>query len=239
MVKRSGGESLAVEVFNQLRADIFDRRFAPGERLLAAELASRFGVSLGVLREALGLLAAQSLVQIERNRGFHVTTLSLQALSDLIVARKINEGAALRQSVERGGLAWESEVLKAHHLMASRAVYLPEEPARRNPEWVAAHMAFHYKLIEACGNQVLLDICQRLSDAAELYRAWSGAKGGGRKPRRDVAAEHKALMEAALAHDGDRAVSLFEAHIELTASIVLEVQPDLAADAADRVEPAR
>lgn len=232
MAKRIGGESLAVDVFNQMRVDIFDRRFAPGERLLPAELASRFGVSIGVLREALGLLAAQSLVRIERNRGFHVTTLSRQALSDLIVARKINEGAALRQSIEQGGLAWESEVLMAHHLLASRTIYLPGEPSRRNPEWVAAHMAFHYKLIEACGNRVLLDICQRLSDAAELYRAWSGAKGGGRKPKRDAAAEHELMMAAALAHDGDAAHSLFEAHIERTASIVLEVHPD-AAEAAD------
>lgn len=31
----------------------------------------------------------------------------------------------------------------------------------------------HSTLIEACGNQVLLEICQRLSDGAQLYRGWS------------------------------------------------------------------
>jgi DNA-binding GntR family transcriptional regulator len=222
MAKRTGGESLAVDVYDQLRADIFDRRFTPGERLKPAELGERFGVSISVMREALGLLATQNLVRIERNRGFHVITLSPDALADLTVARKINEGAALRLSVERGGVGWESEVLAAHHRMASEPIYRPDAPHRRNNDWAAAHIAFHYKLIEACGNPVLLDICVRLSDAAELYRAWSGAWAEGREPvRRDIATEHRELMEAALAHDAGRACQLFEAHVDRTAAILL------------------
>jgi DNA-binding GntR family transcriptional regulator len=223
MAKRTGAESLAVDVYDQLRADIFDRRFAPGERLKPAALGVRFGVSISVMREALGLLAAQDLVRIERNRGFHVITLSPDALADLTLARKINEGAALRLSVERGGVGWESEVLAAHHRMSSEPIYRPDAPQRRNNDWAAAHIAFHYKLIEACGSPVLLDICTRLSGAAELYRAWSGAWAEGRQPvRRDIAAEHRELMEAALAHDADRAARLSGAHVDRTAAILLE-----------------
>jgi DNA-binding GntR family transcriptional regulator len=223
MAKRTGGESLAVDVYDQLRTDIFDRRFAPGQRLKPAELGERFGVSISVMREALGLLAAQNLVRIERNRGFHVTTLSPDALADLTLARKINEGAALRMSVERGGVSWESEVLAAHHRMASEPVYRPDDPQSRNPAWAAAHIAFHAKLIDACGSLVLLDICHRLSDAAELYRAWSGAWAEGRQPvRRDIATEHRQLMEAALAHDAGLAVALFEAHVDRTATILID-----------------
>lgn len=224
MAKRTGGESLAVDVYDQLRADIFDRRFAPGERLKPAELGERFGVSISVMREALGLLAAQNLVRIERNRGFHVTTLSPDALADLTVARKINEGAALRLSIQRGGVGWESEVLAAHHRMASEPIYHPDDSHRRNNDWAVAHIAFHHKLIEACGNPVLLDICSRLSDAAELYRAWSGAPAKGRQPvRRDIAREHRELMEAALAHDAGLAATLFEAHIDRTVAIVVDL----------------
>lgn len=219
MVKRSGGESLAVDVYERLRADIYDCRLTPGARLKPAELGARFGVSIGVMREALGLLAAQQLVRWERNRGYHVVTLSPAALADLIEARKISEGAALRLSIARGGVTWESEVLAAHHRMASLPGYLDDKRSR-NPEWAKAHIAFHHKLIEACGNPVLLDICVRLSDAAELYRAWSGAGG---TPHRDLDAEHRALMEAALAHDGDAAVRLFEDHVERTRAIVLDL----------------
>ncbi|GAB2456625.1 GntR family transcriptional regulator [Jatrophihabitans fulvus] len=224
MVRKAGGESLAVDVYAQLRSDIFDRRIAPGERLKPVELGERFGVSISVMREALGLLAAQNLVRIERNRGFHVTTLSAEVLTDLTAARKINEGAALRLSVEQGGVTWESEVLAAHHRLSAQPMYLPGEDhdgrRTRNNEWAAAHIAFHHKLIDACGNAVLLDICDRLSDAAELYRAWSGPGGG--EVGRDVAAEHRGLLDAALAHDAPLAVELFEAHVDRTAAILLD-----------------
>lgn len=231
MVRRAGGESLAVDVYAQLRSEIFDRRFSPGERLKPIELGERFGVSISVMREALGLLAAKNLVVIERNRGFHVTRLSVTELTDLTAARKINEGAALRLSVERGGVTWESEVLAAHHRLSSQPMYLPGEPRTRNNEWAAAHIAFHHKLIDACGNAVLLDICDRLSDAAELYRAWSGSSG---EVNRDVAGEHRGLLEAALAHDADLAVERFEAHVERTAEILLDPTV-LATTAAERV----
>jgi DNA-binding GntR family transcriptional regulator len=224
--KRAGSESLAVDVAVRLRADIFDRRLAPGERLKPTELGKRFGVSVGVMREALGLLAAQNLVQVERNRGFHVITLSQEALEDLTLARKLNEGAALRLSVERGGVTWESEVLAAHHRMASVPVYLPGGSGAHNPEWGTHHVAFHNQLIQACGNAVLLDICARLSDAAQVYRAWAG--NGGKSDRggiaRDVAGEHRALMEAALSHDADLAVRLFEEHVDRTRAILLDLE---------------
>ncbi len=204
------GESRAAGVHAQLRLDILDRRLTPGERLKPAELAKRLGVSVNVIREALALLAAQNLVRVERNRGFYVTTLSRQARTDLTAARKINEGAALRLAVERGGADWQSEVLAAHHRMATQPMHRPDDPAPRTSDWTAAHRAFHEALIEAAGNHVLLEICQRLSDAAQLYRAWSGRDQTGR----GVPAEHKALLDAALARQAQRAVALFEAHIE-------------------------
>jgi len=211
MAGRPGtGESVAARVYAQLRIDILDRRLTPGERLKSAELAKRLGVGVNVIREALALLAAQNLVRVERNRGFYVTTLSPEARTDLTAARKINEGAALRLAVEQGEADWESEILAAHHRMASQPVHRPDDPATRTSDWTAAHRAFHDTLIEAADNHVLLEICQRLSDAAQLHRAWSGSDGSGR----DVPAEHKALLDAALARQAEQAVALLEAHIE-------------------------
>lgn len=223
MAKRAGGESLAVDVHQQLRSDIFNQLYAPGERLLPVELCGRFGVSLGVMREALGLLAAQNLVQIARNRGFSVTTLSPAALADVTQARKVNDGAALGLSVQRGGVQWESEVLAAHHRLAAEPMYLPGPPVRHNRAWTKAHAAFHHTLIAACGNRVLLDICARLSDTAELYRAWSAPPGVVLEEGRDIAGEHRELMEAGLDHDATYAVVLFEAHVQRTAEILLEL----------------
>lgn len=219
MAKRTGSETLAVNVYEQLRWSILHRALAPGERLKPVELGQRFGVSLGVMREALSLLAAQNLVRLDRNRGCHVVSLSLTELANLTAARKLNEGAALRLSVLRGGVTWESEVLAAHHRMATRPMFQPGDPNARNEEWAVAHLAFHHALIVQCGNPILLDICDRLSDAAELYRAWSSA--GTNELHRDVAGEHQGLLDAALTHDADLAITLFEAHLDRTQAIIL------------------
>lgn len=227
MAKRAGGETLALTVYDQLRSAILNGRHAPDERLKPAELSGQFGVSLGVVREALTLLAAHELVRIDRNRAVRVTPLSVDALENLTFIRKLNEGAALRLSIERGGVAWESEILAAHHRMASRPMYSPDNPTARDEEWARAHIGFHDSLIDACGNPGLLRICRRLSDAAELYRAWSGP--GTREVGRDVAGEHKALLDAALAHDADLAVTLFEAHLDRTRAILAtaaDARPD-------------
>ncbi|WP_131736395.1 GntR family transcriptional regulator [Actinomadura roseirufa] len=234
MVKREGGESLAVAVYARLRSAILDTgELVPGERLRPAELSGRYGVSLSVVREALGLLAAKGLVRIERNRGFRVTPLSPEVLADLTEARVINEGAALRLSVERGDVAWESEVLAAHHRLAGQPLFLDGDPPPRNGEWARAHIEFHHVLIKACGNSVLLDICSRLSDTAELYRAWSAA--GTREVRRDVAAEHKGLLDAALARDADLAARRFEEHVTRTRRILTEFGlPNSGAESAAR-----
>lgn len=226
MARRGGSESLVVDVAEQLRKDIYDRRLAPGERLRPIDLGQRFGVSVGVTRESLGLLAASGLVRIERNRGFHVVTLSRASLTDLTEARKLNEGEALRKSVIAGGVGWESEILAAHHRLASEPMYLRHQAGVRNHVWARNHIAFHHTLIEACGNPVLLDICERLSDAAELYRAWSG---NGGETNRDVAGEHRALLEAALAHDPERAVEVFYDHLDKTMQLVIELEQDLTA----------
>jgi DNA-binding GntR family transcriptional regulator len=209
-----------MSVYEQLRFAILNGGLTPGERLKPVELSARFEVSLGVMREVISLLAAKDLVRIDRNRACYVMSLSLEALANLSAARKITEGAALRLSVELGGLTWESEVVAAHYRMANLPILLPEDPTSRNQEWALAHMEFHYKLIEACGNPVLLDICARLSDAADVYRAWSGP--GSIEVHRDIAGEHEMLLDAALAHDADRAARLFEAHIERTQAILTD-----------------
>lgn len=219
MVKSASGESLAMKVFDELRFGILNGTMEPGERLKPAHIGRQMGVSLSVVRESLGLLAAKGLVRIDRNRGFHVLTLSVEDLANLTFARTVNEGAALRLSIERGSVAWEGEILAAHHRMAAEPMFLPDRPSDRNEEWAHAHMAFHHALICECGNPVLLDICDRLSDAAEVYRAWSGRTGI--EHGRDVAAEHQGLLDAALAHDADRAVELFGDHINRTRQMLL------------------
>lgn len=220
MVRTADAQTLGLGVYEQLRAAVLDGRYRPGERLRPAELCAEYGVSPGVLREAVMRLAEQRLATVEHNRGYRVITISSKQIHDLVELRRINEGAALRLAIERGTVAWESETLAAHHRLKSL-----QAAAREDPDaWSAAHREYHLALLSACGNQRLLELCDDLFTAAELYRRWSGKLTEARetsKPRRpkkrDQDHEHEEILSAVLDRNVERAVALYEEHLNRTA----------------------
>lgn len=72
----------------------------------------------------------------------------------------------------------------------------------------------------------MLTIAESLRDAAELYRQWSVPLGHA---HRDIAGEHRAILEAVLARDVDAASAALATHIEATTKVLLDhadVGPD-------------
>lgn len=219
MAKRSGSSTLTENVTKKLRSDILAGQYDPGSPLTVSELAKSFDVSVAVVREALTRLATQGLVLQNPNHGFSVKTVSKEELNSIIEARLINESAALRLSIAHGDLTWESNVIAVHHKLSQTAEYKEvNQKLTVSEEWSDMHRQFHYELIAACPNPVLLDICKRLWDLSEFYRHCSTPQ----QQIRDGRAEHKALADAVLSRDSDRATLLFKAHIQLTADILFD-----------------
>ena len=202
------------KVYAQLRADILSGRLLPGTKLRFADLTERYDCSTSVVREGLTRLTEQGLVQAEPQHGFHVTSLSVDDLEDLTTARCELEGLVLRISIEHGDIAWESELVAAHHSLDRTPVESESDPLLMSEEWTRAHSRFHGALLAACPNQRLRNMALSLRDAAELYRRWS--RPIGHDEHRDVRGEHRALVEAALRGDAAEAVRLLEEHLRRT-----------------------
>lgn len=205
-------------VYEQIKREIFAGTLQPGQRLRFIELAERFSVSQSVLREALTRLAEQGLAVSVPQQGFRVVSLSLADLEELTEARCAIETLALRYAVARGTVEWESELVAAHHIMATTPMGVDGEA---NPDWIERHERFHRRLLDGCGNGRLLDVALSLRDSAALYRHWSQPLG--KDYDRDVAAEHRALLDAALARDADSAAALLAEHIERTTAALRPV----------------
>lgn len=202
-----------------MRADILAGRLAPGEKLKFPELGTRYGVGVGVLREALTRLVEQDLVRSQPHQGFQVTPLSADDLSQLTDARVAIECLVLRMSLAEGDTRWESDLVAKHHLLERTPQYDVDDPERVSDEWSQAHADFHHTLLAGCRNSRLLGIANSLRDSAELYRSWS--QQYSRHPGRDVVAEHRTLMELALARDAEAAVEALAWHIGHTTEILL------------------
>lgn len=217
--ERAGARSRTEHVFESLRFDLLESRIMPGERLKLVELADRFGISQTVVREALTRLAEQGLVLANPKRGFVVMPLSVDDLVDLTGVRVRLETLTLRDSIENGDLPWETAVVAAHHAL-DRTPLISEDPTSAST-WRQCHRAFHHALCAGCGSPRLEDLVTKLRDSAELYRIWSGSLG--HDTTRDVPAEHRAIMVAALARDADVACKLLAEHITRTTSALLAV----------------
>ena len=211
--------SLSQAVFAELRAQILAGSHAPGAKLSPRALASASNVSLSVVREALAQLAEQGLVVAEPQFGFTVVSLDLDDVRDIARLRVLIECATLRDALENADIEYEARVLASHHRLARTPLYEDEFTGVLTEEWAWAHAQFHSALLSGSPSPRLRELADSLRETAELYRRWSGCLSG-QQARRDVPAEHRALMQAALDGDADRAVALLTDHINLTASML-------------------
>jgi GntR family transcriptional regulator, carbon starvation induced regulator len=212
----SGARSLTSLAFGQLRADILSGQLRPDERLRIQALSDRYRIGSTAIREALSRLVTDGFVESEDQRGFRVASVSREDLVDLTRTRIGMECMALAQSIERGGVEWESGLLSAFHRLS-------RTPAPSSPDlvlaWADLHCGFHEALIGGCGSHWTLRLCRLLHDRSERYRNLANRYTGDRG--RDRVAEHRALMDAAMARDTASAQRLLTEHYSETTEIVL------------------
>lgn len=210
------GTTIAGETYQSLRAGILSGQIPPGDKVRTQELCRRFGVSLGAVREALSQLQAEGLVMAEAHRGYTVAPISIQDLKDLTRIRLEIETLCLTWSMEAGKIDWESEVIGALHRLTK--TYRVEDRSAASAEWIAAHDAYHYALVSACGSPRLLQLRQQLYDQSERYRKLEATLGKDRNPDD----EHKRLADAVIERDVPLATRLLKSHIELTTQNILK-----------------
>jgi GntR family transcriptional regulator, carbon starvation induced regulator len=201
--------TLATKIYQRLRLDLLEGRIAPGEKLKVHNLAARCGAGASPVREALAGLAAEGLVLRVDQRGFRAAALTAAEFGDLLRARCWTEEVALRESIARGGGAWEEALVVASWRLS--------QTQRRSPldhAWEAVHGAYHQALLAACPSKTLLSFVDGLRERAARYRLIAGTAGS--YPERDIAAEHKAIADAALARRSAEACRLLLDHFRTT-----------------------
>jgi DNA-binding GntR family transcriptional regulator len=191
---------------------------APGQKLRIELISRRYRTGQIPLREALNRLSSDNLVERRDQRGFLVAPVSADDLRELTKTRCIVEGAALRESIAARTAAWEEGIVVAYHRLSRAPHSLARNEYRTNPDWEPLHREFHRSLIAACGSRWLLDFCMQLADQTYRYRQLAFRHAF---PLRGSAHGHRAIMEAAIDGDADRAVQLLQAHLQFTSDTVL------------------
>jgi len=204
----------ASALVEQLRRDIIAGVFAPGTKLKITELALHYDTGVIPTREALARLSSSGLVVAEDQRGFHVAPVSLDELRDLASLRRMLETRALSESLEAGDVDWEAKLIAAHHRLTRLAPRARSGALGFAEDWDAAHVEFHLALLAGCCSPWLMQFVRTLGEQMSRYRHLSTK--ADEDGVRDVAAEHGAILDAALTRDVTRTADLLCEHFSRT-----------------------
>jgi DNA-binding GntR family transcriptional regulator len=91
----------AAKARDALREAILRGEYLPGERLVEAQLCQRLGASRFNVRNALQELAAEGLVEVQRNKGAQVRKVSLDDAIEITEVRMVLEGLVAARAAER------------------------------------------------------------------------------------------------------------------------------------------
>lgn len=211
MAGGADGATLTQRAYGLLREDILSGELSAGSKLRIEALKSRYGIGPTPLREALSRLAAEGFVASEENRGFRIPPMSLEEIRDITDQRKLIECAALRTAIERADEDFEARVLAAYYKLSRVDERLAEEGVSALLDWEGRHRAYHRALIEGAHSPLLSKFQETLYDQADRYRRQYLLKGMFPP---SVRRDHKAILDATLDRDADRACSLLSDHIE-------------------------
>lgn len=211
---RTGGEL----AYLMLREDIVSGALSPGQKLKIEMLKARYNLSVGPLREAMTRLAAEHLIEQEGQRGFRVAPITASDAREIGEMRLLVEAEALRQSIPNGDTQWEERIITTFFRLEQIETG-DNFDTDIMVTWEQLNQAFHDALVGGCKSKWLLRTRETMFRHHERYRRLSRIKT---KVTRDIHAEHKALMRAALDRDVDEAVRIIQIHVEKTTRAVAQ-----------------
>jgi len=195
----------------RLRKDILSGILEPNAKLRIRHLCDLYDIGATPLREALSRLVSEGLVQVEENKGFRVTNLSMLEISEVTEMRQVLEGYGFVQSILRGDDHWESEVVAAfHRLKKAITVPLPDS-TRQRERWEETHRTFHLSLLSACGNG---RFCARSTDCIRHSCAIACYCKLNDLPPKRLVVEHERLLNVVIQRDKDAAAVLMQHHVQ-------------------------
>jgi DNA-binding GntR family transcriptional regulator len=211
--ERLDGEGLprGEAAYRFIRAAIQGGRLKPGERLREIELAEQAGLSRTPIREALSRLETEGLVAHDATRGVVVAELDYSMMTELYYMREVLEGTAARLVAQH---ASEVEISVLDDLCQQYEAALGDEVALR-----ASNRHFHETLYRCSHNRYLLNMVTVLHDALSLL---GGTTLDNVERAEETLREHRAVVAAIRARDGDAAEQALRSHIRLAHKVRMQ-----------------
>jgi DNA-binding GntR family transcriptional regulator len=190
--------------YDALREAIVRGDIGPDARLIESDLSTTFDMSRGAVRTALIRLEQDGLVVREPHRGARVRRVSDEEAVEILQARAVLEGLAVRQVAERiddAGVRRLHECLARHHELLDRGDLLGASDANGD---------LHATLLDLSGHATAVRLIQTLNAQTVRYQYRTILIPG--RPAASVA-EHAAIVEAVSSRDATAAEIAMRGHL--------------------------
>jgi len=189
-----------------LRDEILSGKISPGQRILQEEVAERLGSSRLPVREAIRILDADGLVDVEANKGARVPHLDINQVEVLYRMRERLEPLALIESMP---------ALTEADFERLDEIQVRIEAGVDVQAFLELDREFHLLTYSHCPTEQLRDSVTRLWNSTSHYRRAFMEITGARRMW-IVNAEHRLLLEALARQDSQDAERYLVGHIQRT-----------------------
>lgn len=226
-VTESKSQTLRVQAYDGLVEMILSGEFAPGQPIDERTLTERFGVSRTPIREAIGILAKEGLVEVQPYKGFSVRQFTTKEVHDIYELRRTLECFAIRLAVDN---------IANTHIAQLEVLLNAGIEALEGGDLMAygAHdRGFHELIAELSGNDALVDALAKLSRQIQIGRMIANQSQDFAVR---AAEERDQILDALRTRNADEAARLMDAHIR---DVQQAVMRQLAENPAVVAEPDR
>lgn len=214
VAKPARDEAVHSFLYRDLLRKIISGEFAPGQRLVEEDLASKYGVSRTPIREVLLSLVKDGCVERVRNCGARVVEFTAADVEELYDLRKALEVHCVANVARTAKL---SELLEIQNSLEALE---GESGARLLDEHARIDLKLHHLIVENSGNRRLILQMRNLSLLIESLQLTSF---GSEDQARSTGEQHLAIVRALLQRDVELAQRLLAEHIDFGKRNVLQV----------------
>jgi len=209
------GDKLSVKIYKSMKRDIIRGVHPAGEPLNEKELARKYKASRTPVREAALRLQEDRLLRIVPNRGYFVSPITLQELTDVYEYRAAVECAAAELAARK---ATDSELLQK--LIELSETSYQTDSIESYMEFIEADTIFHVGIARLSRNQMLIRaVSEARCQMERIMYAAIDIHYFGEVPTR----EHREIMKAIVEHKPDAARRHMHDHIVQSKGKVLRL----------------
>jgi DNA-binding GntR family transcriptional regulator len=210
----SGPSTTPQHALDGLRRLIVNGTLRPGQRVPQEDLASRLGVSIAPVREALRTLEQEGQVTYFPRRGYFVTALEIADLEEIYELRSILEARQARRA-----LLTLDEAAVEQIVLAARDCASSVEHGDVAAE-LQANRRFHFEILAAPDRPQTMRVIRQLWDSTEAYRALYYNLPAERQASIEA---HERILAAIRERNADRLIAELDAHRDRALAILREI----------------